>query len=280
MPIALVSLVDAQRQWFKSRQGLAASETSREISFCGHAILGDALLVVEDARKDKRFADNPLVVGEPGIRFYAGYPVGAADGSKLGTLCIIGHEPRSLVADERALLHSLATMIEAELGPIDRAVNDVTTGLANLRGFLEIGDFLLRLSGKLPHPPRLIVFDIAIDAGGGLAKAPRVADSALLVGITRVLLAIFGSCDLVARIGPRTFAVIDSDGGNSKANAEACYEERVRCLNLEVATLGQVSIDWAAVDYAPSRHLSTEEMLSEAEHSVKKRRLLRADRRG
>ena len=90
----LISLVDENRQWFKSCDGLDASETSREISFCGHAILGDDIFLVPDAALDERFSNNPLVTGEPHIRFYAGCPLRMANGSKLGTLCIIDRQPR------------------------------------------------------------------------------------------------------------------------------------------------------------------------------------------
>ena len=98
--IALVSLVDTNRQWFKSKQGLDACETSRAISFCGHAILSRETLVINDASKDPRFADNPLVTGDPHIRFYAGCPIRDPNGFNVGTLCLIDPEPREMSADD------------------------------------------------------------------------------------------------------------------------------------------------------------------------------------
>ena len=113
--IALVSLVDSARQWFKSRQGLDAKETPRDISFCGHAILADELFVVENAAQHPDFADNPLVTGGPNIRFYAGAPLHAPEGSRVGTLCVIDPRPRRFGAAEREMLRHLADCVESEL---------------------------------------------------------------------------------------------------------------------------------------------------------------------
>jgi phosphoribosyl 1,2-cyclic phosphodiesterase/FixJ family two-component response regulator len=114
MPIALVSLVATERQWFKSRQGLDVPETSRDSSFCAHAILDDQLFVVGDASLDPRFAESPLVTGAPGIRFYAGRPVRSGD-FRIGTLCLIDRAPRQLGADDMQVFEDLAALVENEL---------------------------------------------------------------------------------------------------------------------------------------------------------------------
>lgn len=117
VPIALVSLVDEARQWFKSRQGLDDCETGRDISFCGHAILDGAIFEVPDASLDPRFADNPLVTGPLGLRFYAGAPL-VADGHRVGTLCVIDRRPRQLDADQAVALRELADCVQEEIGRI------------------------------------------------------------------------------------------------------------------------------------------------------------------
>ncbi|MEY4549215.1 MAG: hypothetical protein RL685_5410 [Pseudomonadota bacterium] len=114
-PISLVSLVDEHRQWFKSRHGIDASETSRDVSFCDHAVRSDQTLIVPDTHLDPRFAKNALVLGAPHIRFYCGVPLRTPEGHSLGSLCVIDRQPRSLDAGQIALLESLGRQVELEL---------------------------------------------------------------------------------------------------------------------------------------------------------------------
>jgi PAS domain S-box-containing protein len=115
VPIVLISLVDTNRQWFKSCVGLDDAQTDRSVSFCAHALERPDALVIPDATDDMRFADNPYVVGEPYIRFYAGHPLRVGIGSAIGTLCLIDVQPRTFTAADRALLADLATLVEQEL---------------------------------------------------------------------------------------------------------------------------------------------------------------------
>lgn len=120
-PIALVSLVDRERQWYKAHYGFDFSETSRDMGFCSHAILDSEPLVISDALHDDRFADNPVVVGEPHVRFYAGVPLHAADGERVGALCIVDHKPRNLSAAQLRMLQDIARLVEEELEPRETA---------------------------------------------------------------------------------------------------------------------------------------------------------------
>ncbi len=123
-PIALVSLVDDSRQWFKSKVGLTGTQTPRHVAFCAHAIEQPEVFVVADAASDERFANNPLVLGEPGVRFYAGAPLQMRSGHRLGTLCVIDRKPRQLSTSQLAALRTLRSAIVAQL-ELRRAIADL-----------------------------------------------------------------------------------------------------------------------------------------------------------
>lgn len=170
VPIALISLVDADRQWFKSKVGLDATQTPRNISFCGHAILSDRVLIVEDALTDLRFRDNPLVTGPPYIRFYAGMPLCGIGGRRLGTLCLIDSSPRKFSPEDSRRLADLSSWAETELN----------VSLKTESVIAELRDTLVRLvSHELRTPLTGMIGALEI-IRSELANGENVSD---LVGI-------------------------------------------------------------------------------------------------
>ncbi|MCY1018423.1 GAF domain-containing sensor histidine kinase [Pyxidicoccus sp. MSG2] len=168
VPMALVSLVDEGRQWFKARVGLDGSETPREHSFCGHAILGSSTFVVPDAVRDVRFHDNPFVIGEPFVRFYAGHPVRAPDGSRVGTLCLIDSTPREFSDAERAALADLAAWVELELDAITvRLAHEALREQQRLKT-----EFISTVSHELRTPLTSIRGSLGLLTGGVAGPLP------------------------------------------------------------------------------------------------------------
>ncbi|MFY0574827.1 GAF domain-containing protein [Cystobacter fuscus] len=145
VPISLVSLLDESRQWFKARVGLDTPSTARGISFCGHAILTPYTFVVRDALEDPRFADNPLVTGTPHVRFYAGHPIHASDGSPVGTLCLLDRRARDFTEAERQQLEDMASWVELELNAL--SMKEARTALAQQERFFELSVDMLCIAG-------------------------------------------------------------------------------------------------------------------------------------
>jgi GAF domain-containing protein len=153
-PIALISLVDEKRQWFKAKVGVTVSETSRDSSFCAYAITQGDLFIVPDATLDERFANNPLVTSEPKIRFYAGAPLITPDGHALGTLCVIDKVPRELRPEQKQALRILARHVvtQLELRRRSRELGDVRQESARLKSELEKARADLAASRRQPAP--------------------------------------------------------------------------------------------------------------------------------
>jgi PAS domain S-box-containing protein len=176
-PIALISLVDEERQWFKARVGLDVRETSREVSFCAHAILETGTMVIEDAMADDRFHDNPLVTGEPRIRFYAGAPIRTPEGHPIGTLCVIDHQERSLTPEQQQVLEALARRVTSEL-ELRRAgrllKNSYDALLAAERGRATILHSSLDCVVVIDEQGRIVEFNRAAEATVGLPRADAI----------------------------------------------------------------------------------------------------------
>ena len=140
VPIVIISLVDEYRAWFKSKIGLDAKQTPREIAFCAHAILQKEPFIVTDATKDERFADNPLVTGEAHIRFYAGFPLINTEGLALGTLCVLDRQPRQLSAEQEKAMQALQRHVMAllELRRVSARLADALNNVKILQNLLPI----------------------------------------------------------------------------------------------------------------------------------------------
>ncbi len=263
VPIALVSLIDADRQWFKSNQGLDATETPRDISFCGHAIVGDRIMVVNDATGDERFCDNPLVCGDPNIRFYAGYPINAPDGAKIGTLCLIDSEPRDMSKEDLKLLRELGRMIEEELLLATMTTTDGATGLSNRLGFTLVSEHLLAMCRRMDVPASLLVFTLAnlrdIDTASGQDVAERA-----IVELGHLLQTCFRDSDVIARLGMDTFGVLlagtnldGADRGRERLN------DLVTQLNLDAQAGYEMELRAEVVAYSAERHSNPDALVRE-----------------
>ncbi|MBC8240289.1 MAG: sensor domain-containing diguanylate cyclase [Alphaproteobacteria bacterium] len=207
MPIVLVSLVDADRQWFKSRQGLDASETPRDISFCTHAIEHDVPFIVRDALKDERFRDNPLVTGAPHIRSYAGIPLKTPDGHNIGTLCAIDTKQRDLSEVEITLLRDLARLVVDELELRQIATTDSLTGAQTRRSFDNVAQREMERARRYGRNVSFIAFDIdhfklVNDTYG------HPAGDHVLQTLSAICRSKLRSSDMFARMGGEEFMIV------------------------------------------------------------------------
>jgi len=265
VPICLVSLVDTERQWFKSCFGLDASETGRDISFCGHAILGSDLFIIENALEDERFRDNPLVTGPPDIRFYAGFPLQMPNRTRMGTLCIIDTKPRVFSEDDQNALRDLGQMVQYELASLSLATIDDLTEMSNRRGFYNLAQKALLNATRRNEQCFLIFLDLdkfkLINDNFGHAEGDKV-----LLTFAQFLEKVFRRSDTIGRLGGDEFAVLFSNV--TEAQVDHCLTR----LNEELQKHNQTSegdyslqFSYGKVKYLAQKHMDIIELVKEAD---------------
>jgi len=265
VPIALVSLVDTNRQWFKSCMGLQVSETSRDISFCGHAILGNDTFVINDASKDPRFLDNPLVTAAPHIRFYAGRPIRTTHGFKVGTLCLIDSQPREFPARDIEDLDDLATMVESELAVIELATMDELTDLSNRRGFIMLTEKYLNYFSRHKLHASLVFLDLndfkIINDTYGHDEGDRALQT-----FGKALKQMGRSSDIFARLGGDEFVILLA----CTREQEAHIVTQRLCNHLDMIRQQlrqpyKISFSQGIVEFDPQQPKSVDQLLLEGD---------------
>lgn len=278
-PVALISLVDRDRQWFKSRVGFPLEETSRDISFCAYAILEpERMMTVPDAAADERFASNPLVTGDPKIRFYAGMPLLAGeDGQALGTLCVIDQKPRELSQTQAKMLQALARQVQTQLKlrlklqqeeRLSRV--DPLTGAANRRAFLELLEGEIGRLRRYRRPMSVAYLDLDNLKEMNDMFGHESGDGVLRL-VAQTLRQHLRQGDAVARMGGDEFAILFTEA--DEASARGAVERFRTHLLAAMAELGwpvTVSVGLVTCLEAPA---SFEEVIRQADammYSVKK----------
>lgn len=265
VPIVWISLVDENRQWLKSVQGIAVTDTPRDTSFCAHAILGDAMLVIPDATKDPRFADNPMVINEPHVRFYASCPIEAPGGFKLGTLSIIDTKPRDFSSEDSAALADLAYIVERELAFVHMATLDELTRISNRRGLMLLSQHSLHVCVRQKLPAVLVFMDLdqfkPINDTFGHAEGDRV-----LKFFAEQMKKNSRDADICARLGGDEFAMLLINSTSDLA------EHTLARLRLALAQYNQaaqrgygIAFSHGIVAFDPEKHKTIEAMLADGD---------------
>ena len=263
VPIVLVTFVDEYRQWFKSSQGLDVKESSREVSFCGHAINQDSTFIVPNALEDERFFDNPLVIGDPNIRFYAGYPLKLRPGINLGTLCLIDSKPRQLSREEVSLLEDFGAMIEQEIKSIQWATFDDLTMILSRRGFMTLAEHTLKVCSRKKQSITLILFDLDKFKQVNDQYGHHEGDFAL-VKFAETLQQTFRESDITGSFGGDEFIVMLA--GTERHDVDVLllrFEQAVSNMNSRINKPYLIEFS-AGVAFFPSGNQASLEMMIEA----------------
>ncbi len=268
VPVALVSLVDRERQWFKSRYGIDVTEAPCERPPGDCEATDGEVLVVTDVRGNDRFRNNPLVHAAPNLRFYAGCPLRSASGEHFGTFCLIDNQPRDFSSEDVDTLRELARMVEAELFSTTLATTDELTCISNRRGFNAVAGKALAMCREMHGPAALVMFDLDGFKTINDDLGHEAGDQAL-VDFARALLKTFRDSDVVARVGGDEFAVLVTGvTGPEVHRALERLNERIARRNHGFRDKYALRYSAGVVTFDPERHKDLDELLRDADRCM------------
>lgn len=264
-PNSYISIIDSDRQWFKSVDGTSSKETPRSVSFCTHTIMSDKPMVVEDSLLDDRFKNSPLVRGGSKIRFYAGVPLREKNGYRVGTLCLSDIKPRSFTEEDIGLLVDLANMAEQELTSAQIATSDHLTEISNRRGFLHLSVHTAALCVRMGKACSMALIDL-----DGLKPVNdqygHAAGDELLKSFSRLMLGNMRDSDICGRIGGDEFAVFFPDTDQHQAEKIiARFRSVVSQHNTTHSKKAQIEFSCGIVSRKGDEALDAEGMIGEAD---------------
>lgn len=268
VPICLVSLVDENRQWFKSCQGLSVPETPRNVSICGHAIHSDGVFIVEDTLEDDRFIDNPLVTGAPFIRFYAGFPLELKDGSRVGTLCVIDTKPRTFDAEDEQSLVDFGEMVESHLESIAQNTIDPLTLISNRRGFELLAQKSLASCERISMSAALLYFDLDYFKEVNDTYGHPMGDK-VLKDFAHLLTQVFRESDVIARLGGDEFVVLLSGLNYDSVDiAISRFTEALDSYNSKQSLPVTIQSSIGVAVWIPGKHTGIADLMADADRAM------------
>ncbi|MDO7836568.1 sensor domain-containing diguanylate cyclase [Sphingobium sp. HBC34] len=267
VPISAVSLIDGERQWFKSLAGLDTTETPRSIAFCDHAIRQDSPLVIPDAQADARFRDNPLVTGDPGIRSYAGVPLRTPDGYNVGSLCAIDTHARDFSPEQIAILQGLAPIVVEQMELRLLAERDGLSGALTRRAFVAAIDKQIALFARHQRPAALVLLDIdhfkRVNDGYGHPAGDRVIEA-----VAALCRALSRPSDSIGRLGGEEFGLLLPETSEADALAAARrFCDAVAALDIPHDPPLRVTASFGVAAIDPGR-MSSQTWLADADAAL------------
>lgn len=278
VPVALISLVDEDRLWLKSCDGMVLTEQiPRATSFSAHALLEPEPMIIRDTYRDVRFSDNPYVIGHPYVRFYSGCPILLPDGAAAGSFCLLDTQPRTFSEDDLLVLKDLAAMVEDEFAVMDAATADKLTGLLSPRGISALAQYSLVATQRRAEPLSLAYIYLGniqnINNTWGYTQGDKALEA-----IAELMKSSFRGTDLISRQGGDAFVIILPDTSEQGAFIALQHlSERVEDYNFKSGNPWKLEFSVGIAEYNEHLHLTPEDLIKSADCQMSQMKLTRKE---